>query len=231
MRQEQKNGWFGKTVISPETLLKEYRDNPILINAQDYNEEIEKFLLDNGIPQGNILNMGRDLSKEFGSQYFDDEVMPKVSDEIFVDDGAYDLETAKKFCDWCGGNYKKIYSFEPNEDSYEMCINRLDLDPVENLVLLNRGLWDEETELCFSMQGEGSSIDDASADGEIKIKTASVDDVVGDDKVTLIKFDIEGAELKGLKGAKNTIIKNKPRLAICIYHKPEDIVELPAYIL
>lgn len=57
-----------------------------------------------------------------------------------------------------------------------------------------------------------------------------IDDVVHE-KVTFIKMDVEGSELKALHGAKKSIKKHLPRLAISIYHKPEDIVEIPEYIL
>lgn len=58
-----------------------------------------------------------------------------------------------------------------------------------------------------------------------------IDKIVGDDIVTFIKMDVEGAEYQSLIGAKNTIQKNKPDLAICIYHKQMDFIDLPSLIL
>ena len=43
-------------------------------------------------------------------------------------------------------------------------------------------------------------------------------------------MDIEGAESEALKGAENLIKQSDMDLAICLYHKPRDIFEIPKLI-
>ena len=50
------------------------------------------------------------------------------------------------------------------------------------------------------------------------------------ERITFIKMDVEGAELKSLMGACNTIRRDRPKLAISIYHKDKDMVRIPLYI-
>lgn len=63
------------------------------------------------------------------------------------------------------------------------------------------------------------------------VEVVALDDVLFDKEITFIKMDIEGAEYAALKGASRIIGSQKPKLAICIYHKPQDIWELPELIL
>ena len=74
----------------------------------------------------------------------------------------------------------------------------------------------------------GSKIDKNGLD-EVYIE--SIDNILQGEKATFIKMDVEGAELDSLKGAEKTIQQYKPKLAIAIYHKPEDILEIPQFIL
>ncbi len=66
---------------------------------------------------------------------------------------------------------------------------------------------------------------------EIEIPVCALDEICVDNDVSFIKMDIEGSEKNALIGAENTIRRCKPKLAISIYHKNEDIWELPEMIL
>lgn len=67
-------------------------------------------------------------------------------------------------------------------------------------------------------------------DAVTKIQVDTIDNLCGEEKVTLIKMDIEGSEQAALRGAVNVIKRDKPRLAICIYHTFEDLYEIPFMI-
>jgi FkbM family methyltransferase len=65
---------------------------------------------------------------------------------------------------------------------------------------------------------------------EDMVQVARLDDVV-DGEPTFIKMDIEGSELRALKGASHLIQRFKPKLAISAYHRASDLIELSEYVL
>ena len=86
-------------------------------------------------------------------------------------------------------------------------------------------MWSKDTVLKFDARGDSASAVYEYGDSEIIVKT--LDGTVFQDKPTFIKMDIEGSETEALKGCKKIIEAYKPKLAICIYHKPEDLFEIP----
>lgn len=167
--------------------------------------------------------------KESGSEYFIDDFFDRAEDEVFIDGGGYDGDTIEEFIEWTNNKYKKIYSFEPQRDKAAIIRNKLWRygDKVE---FFERGLYSSETELSFCDGSEVLSGMIVEQGGDSKIRTIDIDSAVKDERVTFIKMDIEGAELEALKGAAETIRKNKPKLAICIYHKVDDMWQIPRYI-
>jgi FkbM family methyltransferase len=167
-----------------------------------------------------------ELSKQ---QYFDLEEFKSNEEEVFVDVGGFDGMTSIGFLDWCKNSKEKsIYVFEPDSDNIEKCHNNLS-KYTDNYKIIDKGCWSTEDTLKFKAQGNGASSIDTTGENEVKVTT--LDKELQDKKVTFIKMDIEGAEVEALKGAKNIIEKNKPKLAISIYHKPEDIWEIPKIIM
>lgn len=163
-------------------------------------------------------------------QYFEDFIQ-YVEGETFVDAGVLNLDTSIRFAAECVRRNitdYKIYAFEPDEESYKKCIKVKKQHPEIDIVLYNKGLWSTDTTVHFETTGTASSsiTDNQDADS---IEVVSLDTFIKG-KITFIKMDIEGAELEALKGCQNLIKQYRPKLAISVYHKKEDIVEIPKYI-
>ena len=144
--------------------------------------------------------------------------------EVLIDCGAYDGDFTLLFYKLI--NPKVIYAFECDTDN----LNKLkeNTSHFDNIHIIEKGCWSEKTNLSFSNYGTKASKIDSS--GQKKIEADSIDNIIKD-TVTFIKMDVEGAELEALKGARNTIIKYTPKLAISVYHLKEDLITIPQYIL
>lgn len=210
-------------VISPEELIKRYHksnDVVITIGTEIYFNEIKKYLLENGVDEKDICGSAAHLEM----QYFDNEIIKYVPNEVFVDCGCLNLSTSEQFIKNCSTNIEKIFAFEPDAHNYENCRNRSEQINQE-IEVLPYGVYSDDKRISFlNVAGGTSRICDNSED---VIDVRKLDTILLNENVTFIKMDIEGAELDALKGAKAIIQKNKPKLAISIYHKPEDIIEIP----
>ena len=156
--------------------------------------------------------------------------------------GLWDCETELSFEAGSGqGSKISVEDVQIGGQNSEMSeenaqIDRLDSEMREGDVQIGRPepiISEEELKIkehASKMKGQMPQIGEQGTN-VIKISTVAIDDVVDGEEVSFIKLDVEGAELKALQGAARTIRTFRPRLAISVYHKPEDIIEILEYIL
>jgi FkbM family methyltransferase len=161
-------------------------------------------------------------------QYFPNDIISFQKNEIFVDCGVFDGYTIKEFIFRNNNNFDCVYGFEPDKINYEKSINNLIEFSSQDITLFNLGSWYKNDVLKFNSVSERVSEIDEHGTEEIKVD--SIDNLIKNKNVTFIKMDVEGAELNSLKGAEINIKENRPKLAICLYHKPEDIYDIIHWI-
>lgn len=187
------------------------------------------------VPDEKIIQPFYLLLAHDGEPFPEDIILNHLgNNEIFVDGGCYDFATCEEFLKHCP-EAKKIYAFEPDERQYAVCEENMKKSCFDNILLTKAGLWDSEAEITFTEGGSKNSGGSfVTTDGEIgttTVRVAAFDDIVeADDRITFVKMDIEGAELKALKGMERTIVRDKPKLAICIYHRPTDYIDILKYL-
>ena len=163
--------------------------------------------------------------EQSGKAYFYDEIIKLSDEEVFVDGGGFDGDTVLHFVEKTSNKFKKIYFFEPDKNSFPLALKNL--KNYQNIEYFQKGLYSDFDTLRFCETGlEGSCI---SSDGNIEIEVVPLDSVAKEN-ATFIKLDVEGSEEEALKGAKNHI-KNSPKIAVCVYHKCNDLRKIPELIL
>lgn len=165
-------------------------------------------------------------------------MMDKFNMETILDVGAFTGDTVESFSRFAYSRHypiKRIISFEPDIDNFlnlQRTIKVLSLPfPVECIC---KGCSDTKAALPFSLDRTSSSLNTLLSSNMGNVQTIEVDKIDNmlsrHMPITFIKMDIEGEELKALRGAEETIKKWKPTLAISAYHRREDLITLPQYI-
>ena len=165
-----------------------------------------------------------------GMQYFPVGVPRGRVPMRFVDCGAFNGDTLVALAG-LGTTIEEVYAFEPDRRNFESLV--VTAREFHRATSAQVSLWPcavaERTGTArFHSDGfESARLDD---NGQTTVTTLALDDVLPTVMPTDIKMDIEGAELDALAGAEQLIRRAHPRLAICVYHRPEHLWEIPSYV-
>lgn len=168
-----------------------------------------------------------------GNQYWALPSFQDMAGAVYVDAGASMGDTIESFIYNNSAGFKKIWAFEPSVDYYrrlEHQINRLSsvfgFDR-QRVTCTPKGLARESGPAV----GKRIYFDYLGVDGgNFPFEAVDLDSWPFPEPVDIIKADIEGFEEPMLQGAENLIRQWKPKLALCLYHRPEDFFSLPLYL-
>ncbi|MCR5651307.1 MAG: FkbM family methyltransferase [Lachnospiraceae bacterium] len=161
-------------------------------------------------------------------QYWPNDIVSFGEKEILVECGSCDGKTLKEMLEKIGHKYEAIYCFEPDRNCGDL-LNKV-IEEEENktgkIIYIPKGTFSRDAELRFKVDTVSSGLASMDESGDIIVPVTTIDNAV-EEKVTYIKMDIEGSEYETLIGAEHTIKQYKPKLAVCVYHKNEDMTEIP----
>ncbi|MCD7872899.1 MAG: FkbM family methyltransferase [Clostridiales bacterium] len=163
-------------------------------------------------------------STEYNKDKIYADLLHLSDDEIIVDAGAYDGDTIREFITFTGGKYKHIHALEPDEKNFFKL--KRSTSSMKGVSLYNTAAWSKKEILNFAKKsGRNSKLSSAGT----PVNACDIDSLVSG-KITMIKMDIEGAEMEALCGCENKIKEYSPKLYVCAYHRNEDMFAIPLKI-
>jgi FkbM family methyltransferase len=160
--------------------------------------------------------------------------------EHAIDGGVYEGESLFRLlrCLKQSRRFKKVHAFDPNPAAFRTGPYADRIDPA--LYDLHRALlWDREELLHVSIDrahpANSKAIDGESAQdphrGDL-CAAVTVDAFLSKRSVPvdLITLDVEGAEMKVLAGARDSISRWRPQIAVSLYHVKEHLLDIPEFL-
>ncbi|MBR2548468.1 MAG: FkbM family methyltransferase [Clostridiales bacterium] len=163
------------------------------------------------------------------------ELLNNIPEGCFIDLGAYYGDTLKRYLKKFP-SLKKAAAVEPERHSFaklkacaeELASEGFDITCINALAGSRTG-----TEQVSDARGRGTRA--VSNSNALLKKVIDIDVVTVDsmdlDKVSFIKFDVEGSELEAIEGARETILRDRPVMKIACYHRSEDVFTLIRKVL
>lgn len=138
---------------------------------------------------------------------------------VVVDVGAnigyYTLQMARLV-----GQKGKVYAIEPDPSNYKLLVKNIRANIYQNVVAIERAVSNSKGStrlfICEEHKGDHRIFDLQGERKSIEVETMKLDDLLlTEDRIDVIKMDIQGAEYVALLGMENLIRKNKGLIFIC----------------
>jgi FkbM family methyltransferase len=99
----------------------------------------------------------------------------------------------------------KITAFEPDIENFKLLEKNIKSHHLDNVNLLQKAVWNENTTINFRQEGNMSSrIVDSLSSNTLSVQAVRLRDYIGDN-IEFLKLDIEGAEYRVLRDIKDTL--------------------------
>lgn len=166
-------------------------------------------------------------------QYFPPDVYTLSKTEHFVDCGAYTGDTTAAFLAACRGKFAAVDCFELDGDNFRTLLGYVKTLPPEiagKIRCHHAGVWSETKCITYGKQASSESFSLFNDRETSSARVVSLDEALSGQNATFLKLDIEGAELSALKGAQALIRRQTPKIAVCVYHRTDDLWRIPLYL-
>lgn len=189
-----------------------------------------------------LTRMGRKLQNQelvFPNPYFElHKFAKRNASEVFVDCGAYVGDTIEQYLNAKSGVFGKIYAFEPDEincNALRCRVERLKREWAvgENrIIIVHGGVGEKKAQLQMrtvqnSSDRLGVGLQMSSENPDDGVEVYAIDDYFSEVRISFLKADIENFEESMIRGGKEIIKRDKPRIAVCIYHSASDMYRIP----
>lgn len=166
------------------------------------------------------------------SQYFNRLYEPgRYRSHCMVDCGAWKGDTAEEFLTFieAAGFSGTVHAFEPDPDNFRQL--KKTAERRRNIECYPYAVGDERKMVSFATGNSSRSHLTSEGDRNVgMLPMVPVDEILDGKEVSFIKMDLEGGEENALKGMHDLIVRNSPYMAVCIYHKADDLIRLPRLI-
>lgn len=157
-------------------------------------------------------------SYEMGKRLaFEEAILPGgVIYDIGANVGFYSLLAAE-----LTGEKGQVYAFEPLPRNIEFLKQHVQINRFENIKIFEAAISDHEGEAFFDL-GASTAMGHLSQVGELKVKLASLDEMLATGEILppdFMKIDVEGAEFEVIQGAQKILEKYHPTLFLDTHNR------------